>query len=137
MAVLKRLSPPLECPNVVRGVNRTDEEHETDDGLLVELHKTMSEKRVQPEQHAPNTRSILFMAAVMKRRGRQCLQRNVLQYIVCIDRWLVQSVRVLGYSNKKMGMLRLLLAVGLAFVLPYIALTMKRMHFSGRSAHGR
>ncbi|CAI5744093.1 unnamed protein product [Peronospora destructor] len=136
---------------MLRGVYRTDddddddESHKTDDKLLVESHERVSERRAQPGQHAQNTRWRLFMAAVMLvsqvfmelgRCGLQCFQRNASQYVVCIDRWLVQSICVSVCSGKKMGMLRLLLALGLAFVLPYIVLTIGRIHFpTGRGAN--
>lgn len=124
-----------------RGVNRADDE--TDDEILAELmregeDRLASEQRARQGRHAQNSRWRLFMVAVMflsqvfvelGRRGLHCMQRNVPHYIAFMDRWLVQSIRVSVYPSKKMGTLRLLLALGLAFSLPYIVLTIGGMRF--------
>ncbi|RMX65109.1 hypothetical protein DD238_005562 [Peronospora effusa] len=123
---------------MLRGVNQMDDDDEsykTDDELLDD---EAFEWRAQPGQHAPNkTRGRLFMAAVMfvsqvfMELGRRSLSVCSPTYrIVYIDRWLVQTIRVSMSSGRKMSMLRLLLALGLAFVLPYLVLTIGRMHFS-------
>ncbi|KAG6953199.1 hypothetical protein JG687_00012523 [Phytophthora cactorum] len=132
---------------MLRGANRADDE--TDDEVLAELmregeNRLASEQRARQGRHARDSRWRTFMVAVvflsqvfveLGRRGLQCLQRNVPRYIAFVDRWLVQSIRVSVYPRKKMGMLRVLLALGLAFALPYIVLTIGRMRFpAGRGA---
>ncbi|EGZ09898.1 hypothetical protein PHYSODRAFT_549244 [Phytophthora sojae] len=132
---------------MLRGVNRADDE--TDDEVLAELmregeNRLASEQRARQDRRVRESRWRKFMAAVMflsqvfvelGRRGLQCLQRSVPRYVAFVDRWLVQSIRVSVHPRKKMSTLRLLLALGLAFALPYIVLTIGRMRFpSGRGA---
>lgn len=135
---------------MLRGVNRADDE--TDDEVLAELmregeNRLASEQRARQDRRVRESRWRKFMAAVMflsqvfvelGRRGLQCLQRSVPRYVAFVDRWLVQSIRVSVHPRKKMSTLRLLLALGLAFALPYIVLTIGRMRFpSGRGAKVR
>ncbi|KAI9983535.1 hypothetical protein PInf_007600 [Phytophthora infestans] len=132
---------------MLRGVTRADDE--TDDEVLAELtregeDRLASEQRARQERHARDSRWRTFMVAVMflsqifvelGRRGLQCFQRNVPRYVAFVDRWLVQSIRVSVYPRKKMGTLRVLLAIGLAFALPYIVMTIGRMRYpAGRGA---
>ncbi|CAH0518525.1 unnamed protein product [Peronospora belbahrii] len=132
-----------------RSVNRAEgdnDTHEMDDDPYLTALIQEGEDRLEYEQHArerrhaTNTRWRLFMMAVMflsqvfvelGRRCLQCLQRHLPR---CISfRWLVWMC-----SCKRIGTLRLLLTLGLAFVLPCIVLTIGRLHFSsGRGAKTR
>ncbi|OWZ10869.1 hypothetical protein PHMEG_00016198 [Phytophthora megakarya] len=126
---------------MLRGVNRADDE--TDDAVLAELmregeDRLASEQRARQGRQARNSRWRLFVTAVLflsqvlvelGRRGLHCLQRNVPRYVAFMDHWLVQSIRVSVYPKKKMSTLRVLLALSLAFALPYIVLTIGRMRF--------
>ncbi|KAG6614394.1 uncharacterized protein IUM83_14556 [Phytophthora cinnamomi] len=122
---------------MLRGVNRADDE--TDDEILAELMREEAGWRPSSARQGGDARESRwrqFMAAVMflsqvfvelGRRGLRCLQRSVPRYVAFVDRWLVQSIRVSVHPRKKMSTLRLLLALGVAFALPYIVFTIGRM----------
>jgi hypothetical protein len=133
---------------MLRGVTRSDDET-PDDEVLAELmregeSRLASEQRARQGRRARSSRWWLFMEAVMflsqvllelGRRAVQCLQRGLPRYVAFTDRWLVQSLRLSVDPRKKRSTLRLLLALGLAFALPYIVLTIGRMRFpAGRGA---
>ncbi|KAF4316908.1 hypothetical protein BBO99_00008270 [Phytophthora kernoviae] len=134
---------------MLRGVNRASDEE--DDEVLSTLMREgelrlASEQRARQGRRDRNSRWRQFVVAVMflsqvfvelGRRGLQCLQRSVPRYVAFVDRWLVQSIRVSVYPRKKMSTLRLLLALGVAFSLPYIVFTIQKMRFpAGRGAKG-
>ncbi|RLN96541.1 hypothetical protein BBJ28_00015449 [Nothophytophthora sp. Chile5] len=125
---------------MLRGVNRMDDE---DDEALSALmregeNRLASEQRVRKGQRARDSRWRAFVSAVMflsqvfmelGRRALRCIERSVPRYVAFVDRWLVQSIRVSVLPRKKVGTLRLLLALGVAFSLPYILFTIQRMRF--------
>ncbi|KAG7382835.1 hypothetical protein PHYBOEH_010226 [Phytophthora boehmeriae] len=132
-----------------RGVARASDEE--DDDVLSTLVRE-GELRLASEQRARQGRrdrssrwrqfvvALMFLSQVfveLGRRGLQCLQRSVPRYVAFVDRWLVQSIRVSVSPRKKMSTLRLLLALGVAFSLPYIVFTIQRMRFpAGRGVKG-
>jgi len=102
-------------------------------------------ERQQSEQQQSQQRSrrwraflgaLVLLGQVFVEIGRRALaavERSVPRYISWVDRCLVGLLRVAGRPRKQPGVLRLLLALGLASSLAYLAVTIRRIGFpSGR-----
>lgn len=99
------------------------------------LERQQSEQQ-QSQQRGRRWRAFLgalvLLGQVFVEIGRRALaavERSVPRYISWVDRCLVGLLRVAGRSRKQPGVLRLLLALGLASSLVYLAVTIRRIGF--------
>ena len=144
------LEQPAENEQPIRHEPRRRREPGRDDDVLAALvHEGIDEllatdQSQQDLQHGQNLRwrlsgaAITYVSQVCKRfwgRSQQCLQCSVSRCITCMNRWILQLIRLsIGYK-RTMSTLRVLLALGLAFALSYILVTIGRMRFPiGRGA---